>query len=89
MNHLKDFFVNYRLPDDWYYPWNHGHTYDLSFDFFQQSYIYIYEPLGWLQIDTAWLVMKMLLYIALMIIEGIDIILNTISTEYTREVFWS
>ena len=36
------FFVIYRLPDDWYYPWNHGRTYDLSLDFFQQLYIYIY-----------------------------------------------
>ena len=36
VNHLKDFFVIYRLPDDWYYPWNHGRTYDLSLDFFQQ-----------------------------------------------------
>ena len=32
----------YRLPDDWYYPWNHGRPYDLSLDFFQQLYIYIY-----------------------------------------------
>ena len=31
----------YRLPDDWYYPWNHGRTYDLSLDFFQQLYIYM------------------------------------------------
>ena len=40
---LKGFFVIYRLPDDWYYPWNHGRTYDLSSDFFQQSYIHIYK----------------------------------------------
>ena len=32
----------YRLPDDWYYPWNHGRTYDLRLDFFQQLYIYMY-----------------------------------------------
>ena len=32
----KAFFVIYRLPDDLYYPWNHGRTYDLSLDFFQQ-----------------------------------------------------
>ena len=43
VNHLKDFFVIYRLPDDWYYPWNHGRIYDLRLDFFQQLYIYIYE----------------------------------------------
>ena len=30
--HLKDFFVIYRLSDDWYYPWNHGRTYELSLD---------------------------------------------------------
>ena len=42
VNHSKDFFVIYRLPDDWYYPWNHGRTYDLSLDFFQQLYINIY-----------------------------------------------
>ena len=41
VNHSKDFFVIYRLPDDWYYPWNHGRTYDLSLDFFN-NYIYIY-----------------------------------------------
>ena len=34
--------VSFWLPDDWYYPWNHGRTYDLSLDFFQQLYIYIY-----------------------------------------------
>ena len=34
VNHLKDFFMIYRLPDDCYYPWNHGRTYDLSLDFF-------------------------------------------------------
>ena len=35
VNHLKDVFVFviYRLPDDWYYPWNHGRTYDLSWIF--------------------------------------------------------
>ena len=43
VNHSKDFFVIYRLPDDWYYPWNHGRTYDLSLDFFSTIiYIYIY-----------------------------------------------
>ena len=35
-NHSEKFFVIYRLPDDWYYPWNHDRTYDLSLDFFQQ-----------------------------------------------------
>ena len=40
VNNSKDFFVIYRLPDDWYYPWNNGRTYDLSLDFFQQLYIY-------------------------------------------------
>ena len=51
VNHLKDFFVIYRLPDYWYYPWNHRRTYDLSLDFSQQFcihlslciYIYIYN----------------------------------------------
>ena len=42
VNHLNDFFVIYRLPGDWYYPWNHGRTNDSSLDFFQQLYIYIY-----------------------------------------------
>ena len=42
VNHFKDFFVIYRLPDDWYYSWNHGLTHDLSLDFFQQLYIYIH-----------------------------------------------
>ena len=31
----------FQLLDDWYYPWNHGRTYDLSLDFFN-NYIYIY-----------------------------------------------
>ena len=39
----KSTVMIYRLPDDWYYPWNHGRTYDLSLDFFQQLYIYIYS----------------------------------------------
>ena len=30
------FFVIYRLPDDLYYPWNHGRTNDFILDFFQQ-----------------------------------------------------
>ena len=41
VNHLRNFFVIYRLPDDWYYPWNHGRIYDLSLDFFNNC-IYIY-----------------------------------------------
>ena len=45
VNHLKNLFVIYRQPDDWYYSWNHGRTYDLSLDFFNNYmciYIYIY-----------------------------------------------
>ena len=51
VNYLKDFFVIYRLPDDWYYPWNHGRTYDLSLDFYQQLYIYIYACIFTAAID--------------------------------------
>ena len=46
------------LPDDWYYPWNRGRTYDLSSDFFQQLYIYIYierESGQHLTVNTIWI----------------------------------
>ena len=56
--------VSFWLPDDWYYPWNHGRTYDFSLDFFLTIiYIYIWHDLDinilydlchWFSIDNGY-----------------------------------